>query len=108
MAREAKGVYRRFTGNADGFPRRRTRWFRDWFYPLWRDCGQAEVMNRFFRELARHFPRDSGGAYTRRMNCGEYVHLTRGAAAAHLSRQDARAFGCPRQAARQLERGPEH
>jgi hypothetical protein len=31
------------------------------FYPLWRDCGQAEVMNRFIRELARHFPRDSGG-----------------------------------------------
>ena len=33
------------------------RWFRDWFYPLWRDCGRAEIMNRFFRELARHFPR---------------------------------------------------
>ena len=47
MDREAKGVYRRFTGNTDDFPRRGTRWFRDWFYPLWRDCGQAEVMNRF-------------------------------------------------------------
>lgn len=76
MDREAKGVYRRFTGNTDDFPRRGTRWFRDWFYPLWRDCGRAEVMNRFFRELARHFPRDSGGTYTRRMNWGEYVHFT--------------------------------
>jgi hypothetical protein len=28
-------------------------------------------MNRFFRELARHFPRDCGGTYTRRMNWGE-------------------------------------
>ena len=34
MDREAKGVYRRFTGNTDDFPRRGTRWFRDWFYPL--------------------------------------------------------------------------
>ena len=58
MDREAKDVYRRFTGNTDDFPRRGTRWFRDWFYPLWRDYGRAEVMNRFFRELARHFPRD--------------------------------------------------
>jgi hypothetical protein len=45
--REAKGVYRRFTGNTDDFPRWGTRWFRDWFYPLWRDCGRAKVMNRF-------------------------------------------------------------
>ena len=97
MDREAKGVYRRFTGNTDDFPRRGTRWFRDWFYPLWRDCGRAEVMNRFFRELARHFPRDSGGTYTRRMNWGEYVHFTSGAAAADMSGQAARAFGWPRE-----------
>ena len=52
-------------------------------------------MNRFFRELAQHFPRDSGGAYTRRMNWGEYVHFTSGAAAADMSGQAARAFGWP-------------
>jgi len=107
MDREARGVYRRFTGNTDDFPRRRTRWFRDWFYPLWRDCGQAQVMNRFFRELARHFPRDSGGTYTRRMNWGEYVHFTSGAAAADMSGQAARAFGWPRQWAAQLEHARE-
>jgi hypothetical protein len=107
MDREAKGVYRRFTGNTDDFPRRRTRWFRDWFYPLWRDCGRAEVMNRFFRELARHFPRDSGGTYTRRMNWGEYVHFTSGAAAADMSGQAARAFGWPRKWAGQLEHARE-
>jgi hypothetical protein len=107
MDREAKGVYRRFTGNTDDFPRRGTHWFRDWFYPLWRDCGQAGVMNRFFRELARHFPRDSGGTYTRRMNWGEYVHFTSGAAAADMSGQAARAFGWPRQWASQLEHARE-
>jgi hypothetical protein len=107
MDREAKGVYRRFTGNTDDFPRRGTRWFRDWFYPLWRDCGRAEVMNRFFRELARHFPHDSGDTYTRRMNWGEYVHFTSGAAAADMSGQAARAFGWPREWAGQLERARE-
>ncbi|HKA97742.1 MAG TPA: hypothetical protein VKD66_15855, partial [Streptosporangiaceae bacterium] len=107
LDREARGVYRRFTGNADDFPRRGTRWFRDWFYPLWRDCGRAEVMNRFFRELARHFPRDSGGTYTRRMNWGEYVHFTSGAAAADMSGQAARAFGWPREWAGQLEHARE-
>jgi hypothetical protein len=61
MDQEATGVYRRFMGNTDDFPRRRTHWFRDWFYPLWRDCGQAQVMNRFFQELAEYFPRDTDG-----------------------------------------------
>ncbi len=107
MDREAKGVYRRFTGNTDDFPRRGTHWFRDWFYPLWRDCGRAQVMNGFFRELARHFPRDSGGTYTRRMNWGEYVHFTSGAAAADMSGQAARAFGWPREWAGQLEHARE-
>jgi hypothetical protein len=64
-------------------------------------------MNRFFRDLARHFPRDSGGSYTRRMNWGEYIHFTSGAAAADMSAQAARAFGWPREWASQLERARE-
>src|SRR5258708_31257688 len=84
--REAKGVCRRFTGNTDDFPRRGTHWFRDWFFPLWRDCGQAAVMDRFFRLLAAHFPQEPDGTYTRRMNWGEYVHFTGGGARAAPSR----------------------
>ena len=103
MDREAEAVYRRFTGNADDFPRWRTRWFRDWFYPLWRDCGQAQVMNRFFQELARHFPRDPDGTYTRRMNWGEYIHFTSGAAGADMSSQARKAFGRHRDWTKQLE-----
>jgi hypothetical protein len=63
-------------------------------------------MNMFFRDLARHFPRDRGGTYTRRMNWGEYVHFTSGAAAADMSGQAARAFGWPREWAGQLEHAP--
>jgi hypothetical protein len=104
MDRDAKHVHRRFTGNSDNFPQPGTRWFRDWFYPLWRECGQAAVMARFFRQLAYHFPRAQDGTYTRRMNWGEYIHFTSGAAGADLSTQAARAFGWPRDRTDQLER----
>ncbi len=107
MHRDAKQVHRRFTGNADDFPRPGTRWFRDWFYPLWHECGQAAVMARFFRQLAAHFPRAEDGTYTRRMNWGEYIHFTSGAAGADLSGQAARAFGWPPDRADQLERARE-
>jgi hypothetical protein len=103
MQGHAKNVHRQFSGNRDDFPRRGTRWFRDWFYPLWRDCGQAAVMARFFRLLADNFPREQDGTYTRRMNWGEYIHFTSGAAAADLSQQAARAFGWPRDWTAQLD-----
>ena len=60
-------------------------------------------MDRFFKELAAHFPHEQDGTYTRRMNWGEYVHFTSGAAAADMSGQAARAFGWPRERADQLE-----
>jgi hypothetical protein len=95
LRRDARRVYREFMGNTDDFPRAGTRWFRDWFYPLWRDCGQAAVMADFFRLLAEHFPRGQDGTYARRMNWGEYVHVTSGAARADLQGQASRAFGWP-------------
>jgi hypothetical protein len=61
-------------------------------------------MDRFFRQLAAHFPRDSDGTYTRRLNWGEYIHFTSAAAAADLRTQAARAFGWPREWTDQLER----
>jgi hypothetical protein len=103
MDREAQQVYRRFAGNQDDFPRWGTHWFRDWFFPLWRDCGQASVMVRFFGLLAQYFPRDADGTYTRRMNWGEYLHFSSGAAAADLSGQAKTAFGRSRKRSGQLE-----
>ena len=90
----------------DYFPRRGTRWFRDWLDPLWRGLRAGEAMNRFFRELAGHFPRDSGGTYMRRRSWGEYVHFTSGAVGADMSGQAARAFGWPRERASELAACP--
>ena len=66
-------------------------------------CELAPRADLDWLARGRHFPRDSGGTYTRRMNWGEYVHFTSGAAAADMSGQAARAFGWPRQWAGQLE-----
>jgi len=88
MTEHAQTVFDRFTNASDDFPRPGTRWFRDWFYPLWRDHGHAQVMVDFFRLLHEHY--DGGG-----MNWGEYVHFTSGAAGTDLKPLATTAFGWP-------------
>jgi hypothetical protein len=84
----------------DSFPRANTAWFRDGFFPLWRDRGHAQVMVRFFQLLAQHFPKqvqNHGNGdhqhYTRGMNLGESVHFMSGAAQTNLLEQGRTAFG---------------
>ena len=107
MDREAKGVYRRFTGNTDDFPRRADPLVPRLVLPavagLRAGRGHEQVLPRAGQAL----PVRPGGTYTRRMNWGEYVHFTSGAAAADMSGQAARAFGWPREWAQQLEHARE-
>jgi hypothetical protein len=76
----------------DPFPAPNIHWFRDWFYPLWRDHGGAAVMGRFFKLLAQDFP-SSNGKYTRDMDWGEFVHFMSGAAGADVRPLATEAFG---------------
>ena len=94
MEEHAQVVFDRFTGQVDNFPRNDTHWFRDWFYPLWRDYGHAQVMVRFFGLLEQHFPADQNGNM-RGMNWGEYIHFTSGAAGKNLKDMATQAFGWP-------------
>src|SRR5436189_2128353 len=78
----------------DTFPQAGTHWFRDWFYPLWRDHGHAQVMVRYFKLVSQHFPTNAAGnRYARNMNMGELVHFMSGAAGTNLRAQAATAFG---------------
>ena len=100
MDADARRVHAKFTKQSDNTPRANTFWFRDWFYPLWRDHGRAQVMAKFFRLLAAHYPKgpENGGRnqrYTRDMNWGEYVHFMSGAAGADLKLLATKAFGWP-------------
>jgi hypothetical protein len=81
-------------GWTDTFPVMGTHWFRDWFFPLWRDDGGPAVMTRFFALLAQHFPH-MGTSYARDMNWGEFVHFMSAAAHRDLQPQAAAAFGWP-------------
>ena len=51
-------LYEKWSNQTDDFPRPGTHWFRDFFYPLWRDHGHAQVMVSFFELVAKHFPGD--------------------------------------------------
>jgi hypothetical protein len=104
MSRDAQRAYSSFRNQTDNFPRPDTHWFRNWFYPLWRECGQAAVMARFFRLLAQHFPTTDGKRYARELSWGEYIHFTSGAAGADLRRTATRAFGWPTAWTAELER----
>jgi hypothetical protein len=92
LSAEAKRVHDEFIGKSDDFPRAGTFWFRDWFYPLWRDHGGVQVMANYFRLLAQHF-RKNGVNYGAGMNMGEFVHFMSGAAQTDLKSQASTAFG---------------
>lgn len=94
MTADAKRLFDRFTATTDNFPRAGTHWFRDWFYPLWRDHGHAQVMVRFFKLLSMHFPKN-GNSYSRDLNWGEFVHFMSGAAGTNLKDLATTAFGWP-------------
>jgi hypothetical protein len=91
---DADRVLARFSGTADNFPQAGTHWFRDWFFPLWRDHGHAQVMVRFFKLLATNF-RKNGTSYAGGLNFGEFVHFMSGAAGVNLKDQATTAFGWP-------------
>ncbi len=100
LDQEARRLFRRFSQQTDDFPRPGTHWFRDFFYPLWRDHGRSKVMVNFFQLLAKYYPKEPEGdgkhqRYTRRMNWGEFIHFMNGAAHKDIKPLAKKAFGWP-------------
>ena len=93
QADQAAAAFDKFTASSVGFPRADTFWFRDWFYPLWRDHGHAQVMVDFFSLLEKYYP--AVDQQMSDMNWGEYVHFTSGAAHTNLKPLATQAFGWP-------------
>ncbi|AYL93881.1 hypothetical protein [Mucilaginibacter celer] len=93
---EAKRVYDQMQGQYDDFPRAKTQWFKNWFYPIYSSYGKAAVLDKYFALLAANFPQKKdphGHEYTRDMNWGEFVHFWSGAAGVNLKQQATQAFG---------------
>src|SRR6187431_57038 len=91
---EAAKLWRRFLAIKDSYPRADSYWFRDWFYPIWRDHGGAELMPRYFQLIAENYPK-RGLEYARSLNFGEFVHFMSGAAKTNLKAQATFAFDWP-------------
>lgn len=109
MEEEARKAFERFTAQSDDFPRPGTHWFRDFFYPAWRDHGRSKLMANFFGLLARHYPKNPEGNgtnqhYTRDMNWGEFIYFMSGAAGADLRPLARKAFGWPSEWEEQFEK----
>ena len=104
--KEAERVFAKFSAQTDDFPRSGTHWFRDFFFPAWRDNGRAKFMVKFFQLLAEHFPQEREGdhpRYTRKLNWGEFLHFTSAAAGRDLRPLAKKAFGWPDEWTRQFE-----
>ncbi len=94
MEKDAQRLFSRFSSGVDDFPRAGTRWFRDWFHPIWRDHGGAQVLSRYFQLLAKHFSkRPDGKRFARDLNWGEFIHFWSGAAGKDLKELATKAFG---------------
>lgn len=83
---EANRWYNEKMNTVDDFPRAGTRWFRNWFYPIYNKYGGAACLVKFFRLLGENIP-------DRDMNWGEFVHFWSGAAGVNLKDQATTAFG---------------
>jgi hypothetical protein len=93
---QAQRFYNQVVNGAESFPRAGTKWFANWFYPIYSQYGGNQVLNRYFTLLAQHFPKgaiSNGQAYTRNLNLGEFVHFWSGAAKTNLKSLALNAFG---------------
>lgn len=89
---DATRWYNLMINGSDNFPRANTHWFKDWFYPIYRDYGGTQALNKYFTLLAQYFPK-SGTNYSRSMNMGEFIHFWSGAAGVNLKEVATTAFG---------------
>lgn len=95
MTDEAKKFYDKVIASNNSYPWPGSYWFRDWFYPLWRDQGGAQVMVNYFDLLGDYFPKKTSTPteFARNLTWGEYVHFMSAAAGKDLRAQAGTAFG---------------
>jgi hypothetical protein len=72
-----------FNTLSNGDPYDGTYWFRDWFYPLWRDHGHAKVFADYMTLLEQEAPVDADD-WLQTLNYGQYFHFMSGAAGKDL------------------------
>jgi hypothetical protein len=61
-----------------------TYWFKNWFYPVWRDHGHAAVFANYETLLQKYYPAGAD-LWMPDMNYGQYFHFMSGAAGVDLA-----------------------
>lgn len=79
----ASAAHAYFTTLSNDQPYPDTYWYRDWFYPLWRDHGHAKVFVDYMTLLQQHAPADAAG-WLSTLDYGQYFHFMSGAAGQDL------------------------
>jgi len=69
---------------ASGQPSPDSHWFRDWFYPIWRDHGHAQLFAKYLALLQAYYPAGAD-MWMPTMTYGEYFHFMSGAAGTDLT-----------------------
>jgi hypothetical protein len=95
MDAEALAYYNKVNTRSESFPLANSYWFREFFFPTWRDHGKAQVMAKFFALLGDNFPAKAAPSqdFARDMNMGEFIHFMSAAAGTDLRPQAKAAFG---------------
>ena len=79
---------------SDNFPSPNSYWFRDWFYPIYHQYGEGDLLERYFTLMAEHYQKTNNDIqYIGNMNVGELVHFFSGAACTDLKQIATNAFG---------------
>ena len=79
----AADAFSDFNAIKNGNPYDDTFWFRDWFYPVWRDHGHAKLFANYESLLEKYFPAGADH-WMPDMNYGQYFHFMSGAAGVDL------------------------
>lgn len=72
-----------FSNISNSQPYPNTFWFRDWFYPIWRDYGGAKTFANYETLLQKYYPAGAD-LWMPTMNYGQYFHFMSGAAGTDL------------------------
>lgn len=97
---DAQRWYNLVLGNSDTYPRANSHWFKDWWYPIYTQQGNAASINNYFVLLSMYFPKHtvSNGItnineYIGSLNFGQFVHFWSGATGIDLAPLALTAFG---------------
>lgn len=97
---DAQRWYNLVDPGTETYPRAGTRWFRNWWIPIYSQYGGSTALNKYFTLLGTYFPKHSVTSgtltfneYTRSLNLGEFIHFWSGAAGIDLKPLASSAFG---------------